>query len=355
MNTRGISFLITALAAISLVGCSSGVAPTASTAAPSATQAAPSSAASAASPSQAASPSVAQASPSDDATTVVEPSTSPEPALKVAWERSGPKPSQPCAYSPAVDSAGHIWVAVCWDSRFWIFDQAGKFLESWGTHGTGPGQLDFAYPANHDSIGGIAFAPDGTFYTFDGGNLRVQHFDKTRKFIGSWGSFGSGDGQFAKPTSITVDGRGHVFVADGIRADAQEFTADGTFVRVIGSGAINTTGFAYIAADKAGNLFGSEGHNVARFGPDGSVSATYDIGAIADIVSGMAVSGSGSLFVLSRADDGPQATTELDPEGEILHVWPGTGETLALDPKGKAAYVADVDWPFLRKYELPAG
>ena len=183
----------------------------------------------------------ASSEPSPSVPTVVEPAMSPGPELKVIWERGGPTPSKPCTYSPTIDAEGRIWVAVCWDSRFWIFSPGGKFLEAWGTPGSGTGQFDFAYSAGHDSIGGIAFAPDDTFYTFDAGNLRVQHFDKNRKLMTTWGSFGTGDGQFAKPTSIAVDGQGQVFVADGARADVQVFSPDGTFVRTLAEGKAGVT------------------------------------------------------------------------------------------------------------------
>lgn len=293
-------------------------------------------------------------STSSSAKTIVEPTTAVEPALKTLWQRGGPAPSKPCSYSPSIDAKGRIWVAVCWDSKFWILSADGKFLEAWGTPGSAAGQFDFAFPASHDSIGGIAFAPDGTYYTFDAGNLRVQHFGMDRKLITSWGSFGTGEGQFAKPTSIAVDGKGRVYIADASRADVQIFEPDGTFVRTIGAGEIGDGGFAYIAVDSTGNVFASESHAIAKFGPDGGAMAVYDLAAIANDPAGMAVAASGSLFVAARGDSEAEATIELAPTGSILHIWPGTGESLAVDRSGKAAYVADVEWPFIRKYALPA-
>lgn len=296
----------------------------------------------------------ASSEPSPSVPTVVEPAMSPGPELKVIWERGGPTPSKPCTYSPTIDAEGRIWVAICWDSRFWILSPGGKFLEAWGTPGSGTGQFDFAYPAGHDSIGGIAFAPDGTFYTFDAGNLRVQHFDKNRKLMTTWGSFGTGDSQFAKPTSIAVDGQGHVFVADGARADVQVFSPDGTYVRTLAEGKAGVPrNFAFVAVDRTGNVYVNQGHSIGKYAPDGTPMAVYDLGAIVPDLSGMAVDSSGSLFVLARGDSGAEATIKLKADGTVANTWPGTGESLALDPTGTAAYVADVEWPFVRKYSLP--
>src|SRR5205823_11703886 len=97
-----------------------------------------------AAPASAKSASASSPSPSSDLPAVVEPSMAVEPALKVAWERGGPAPSKPCSYSPSMDAKGRIWVAVCWDSKFWIFSPDGKFLEAWGSHGSEAGQFDFA-------------------------------------------------------------------------------------------------------------------------------------------------------------------------------------------------------------------
>jgi sugar lactone lactonase YvrE len=297
--------------------------------------------------------------PSPSVTTIVEPSGSTEPALKLLWEGKGrPAPSQPCTYSPTVDSQGRLWVNVCWDNRFWIFKPDGTFVEAWGTPGSGPGQFDFAYSADHDSIGGLAFAPDGSFYTFEAGNLRVQHFGKDRKFISSWGSFGTDPGQFAKPTAIAVDQRGQVYVADGARADVQVFAGDGTYVRTVGAGKVGQpSNFAYLDVDRDGNVYVSEeNHIVAKYGPDGTPLVRYDLTAIPGDASDISIGPSGQLFVSFTSDTGAHraATVALDPQGKMLHLWPGVGEDLLVDKAGTGLYATDVEAPYLAKYALPS-
>src|SRR5581483_5070664 len=61
----------------------------------------------------------------------------------------------------------------------------------------------------------VAWDAAGNIFVSDGyGNSRVAKFDKDGKFIKSWGSKGTGPGQFDLPHAIAVDAQGEVYVAD---------------------------------------------------------------------------------------------------------------------------------------------
>jgi len=62
--------------------------------------------------------------------------------------------------------------------------------------GAGDGQL------NHPTD--VAAAPDGRVYVTDSGAQRVQYFLPAGGFLGSFGSPGSGPGQFSDPRGIAV-------------------------------------------------------------------------------------------------------------------------------------------------------
>ncbi len=70
----------------------------------------------------------------------------------------------------------------------------------------------------------------GNIYVADGyGNARVAGWNKNGKFIKSWGSRGSGPGQFNIPHSLAIDLQGNVYVADTENKRIQVFDPDGNF------------------------------------------------------------------------------------------------------------------------------
>src|SRR5579862_2290245 len=61
----------------------------------------------------------------------------------------------------------------------------------------------------------VAWDAAGDIYVADGlGNARIAKFDKNGKFIKSWGSRGTANGQFNTVAGIAIDGQGNVYAAD---------------------------------------------------------------------------------------------------------------------------------------------
>ena len=100
------------------------------------------------------------------------------------------------------------------------------FLASWGGV-TGDGQ--FASPH------GIAVDGSGNVYLADVENNRVQKFTSSGQFLTKWGSHGRGDGQFESPFSIAVDDSGNIYVTDSGDAQVQKFSSSGTFLDQVGN------------------------------------------------------------------------------------------------------------------------
>lgn len=102
------------------------------------------------------------------------------------------------------------------------FSLNGTYLGQWGSYGRGNGQFDVP--------NAIAVNSSGDVYVSDFGNKRIDEFSSTGAPITQWGSIGSGKGQFEAPLGLGIDSSGNVYVADGLLYRIQEFTSSGAFI-----------------------------------------------------------------------------------------------------------------------------
>ena len=99
----------------------------------------------------------------------------------------------------ATDKAGNVYVADA-NSRIQVFTAAGKFLRTWGSAGSENGQFNVAED--------LAVSPDGTIWVADAQNGRLQQFSAAGAFLTSV-AVPVGD----LPRGIAVDNGGNVLVA----------------------------------------------------------------------------------------------------------------------------------------------
>jgi hypothetical protein len=102
-----------------------------------------------------------------------------------------------------------------------VFAPDGTFLRSWGTAGTGPGQWQVPR--------GIGIDAQGHVYVGDVNNHRVDVFNGDGTFVRSFGT-AMGPGQLGSPNDVDIDSTGAVFVADSAPGGIAEFTSEGNFV-----------------------------------------------------------------------------------------------------------------------------
>lgn len=108
-----------------------------------------------------------------------------------------------------------------------VFDiNSGNHLFDLGKRGIGPGE--FNLPRD------VAIGINGQIYVVDGGNFRVQVFDRTGKFIQSFGSVGKQLGNFARPKEVATDPAGNVYVVDAAFGNFQIFSPEGDLLMFIG-------------------------------------------------------------------------------------------------------------------------
>ncbi len=327
------------------------------------TGASPSGSSTAASPSAAAPPSASSADTSPAASIV--PSLGD---LKLLWQKAGPTSVKTETYWPAIDPlTGDVWVASSFQNAYWIFKPDGSYVGTWGTAGTGPGQLALTTHDPHpDGVGAIAFAPDGSFYIADNGNFRVEEFDKDRHFVRQWGGFGTGPGQFVSPKGIATDGK-LVFVADDPRGDMQVFDSQGHFVTSFPFPTIffsltrdghlvfaDNEAHDLVVMDANGNVVAREPIDFPGYGPD-AAQAGSPTGAGQPVQEP-----NGRILIVIGSDAGVGGLLEIDQQGRVVRRWSTGSETMALAPDGTSLYMALTGpsltgWPFIRKYALPQG
>jgi streptogramin lyase len=91
------------------------------------------------------------------------------------------------------------------------FSPDGKLLMTLGTRG-GAAAPGFFYQPND-----VLVAPNGTIFVSEGhggANARILKFSKDGRLLKTWGTRGSGDGQLDGPHALAMDSRGRLFVGD---------------------------------------------------------------------------------------------------------------------------------------------
>jgi hypothetical protein len=103
----------------------------------------------------------------------------------------------------------------------------GTLIRSFGSLGSGNGQ--FTDPVE------LAIGPGNRIYIADTNNHRIQILERNGTFVKAFGSNGSGDGQFNKPRGLAISSDNEVFVSEDGNHRIQVFDANGTFIRKWGS------------------------------------------------------------------------------------------------------------------------
>jgi DNA-binding beta-propeller fold protein YncE len=139
----------------------------------------------------------------------------------------------------AADSAGNVYVANYRQNAITVFSPSGECLYSFGSTGTGDGQFRTPYGVStgFDPVTGRELV-----YVADAQNSRVQVFELDGTFVGKFGVAGDPDRPGTLTTlrrvSVATDGSGDVWVADlwGWRAERWARTPSGwEYAQTIGS------------------------------------------------------------------------------------------------------------------------
>jgi tripartite motif-containing protein 71 len=136
---------------------------------------------------------------------------------QLKWGQRGTK-TEPGSINFAWDAAinpsnDRVYVANRESHEIEVFDANGGYVTRWGYRGTALGKFTFPQGVVFDTSTSPA-----TLLVADSGNNRIQRFSILSSGKGSattsYGSKGTGDGQFSVPTGIDVAPDGTIWVAD---------------------------------------------------------------------------------------------------------------------------------------------
>jgi DNA-binding beta-propeller fold protein YncE len=144
------------------------------------------------------------------------------------------------------------------NARIVKFDKSGKFIKTWGQKGSGPLDLDIPHTLAMDSRGRL--------FVGDRNNNRIQIYDQDGKLLDSWS-------QFSRPSGVYIDKNDKIYVADsesgsvskahgawkrGMRVGSAIDGSVTAFIPDPDENATTTSAAEGVAVDSMGNIFGAE-------------------------------------------------------------------------------------------------
>ncbi len=128
---------------------------------------------------------------------------------------------------------------------------------------------------------GLKVHPDGRVFVADTHYHRVMIFDRDGRSLGSFGSEGTGDGQFQLPTDVAFDAQGFIYVSEYQGNDRiTKWSPDLHFVAAFGETEIEgkrLTRPTGLAIDDEQTLWVADAcnHRIVRFSLDGAVLTIF--------------------------------------------------------------------------------
>ncbi len=140
-----------------------------------------------------------------------------------AWAR--PPNEQPDCHLIYISPNDEVYLADREAHQVLKYTTDGKRVMALGTRNRAQMQAPFNHPTD------ISVSPWGEIYISDGyANSSVHRFTPEGEHLSSFGSPGSGPGQFRVPHSLRLSADGRVFVCDRENNRVQVFTRDGQYI-----------------------------------------------------------------------------------------------------------------------------
>ncbi len=239
----------------------------------------------------------------------------------------------------ASDAAGDVYVVDSSHNRIEKFTSEGAFITSWGHAGSALGDFNFGSSQNYTQPPGGGIAVAGNYvYVADSGNDRMERFNLEGGEAMTWGTHGSGPGEFSYPRAVAAN-ESEVIVSDDDNHRLEQFTPNGAFEAAFGTAGTGPGqfGFPYgVALDAAGEVFVADDINdrVVKLTPQLTFAGAWGgYGSKAGQLAfprALASDPQGDTYVADTANDRIQ---EFDPEGNYVR-------TIGLSGRGPGAFTA---------------
>jgi uncharacterized protein YjiK len=209
----------------------------------------------------------------------------------------------------------YVYVVDTGNSRINMYNKTGDFVYSWGTYGENPGMFQMPVSINSNQngelfvgdiekksiqlfdtkgtysdqidssllqgesflgISALAFDSEDNLYAVSTDN-RILKFSNNEEFLNFFGSRGSEEGWFNKPSGIAIDSKNDIYVADTNNHRIQKFDSNGNFLLSWGTEGTGQGQFEEpvgLATDKADNIYvvDKKNNNVQKFSLYGRVN-----------------------------------------------------------------------------------
>ncbi|NBV42308.1 hypothetical protein EBR96_06020, partial [bacterium] len=157
--------------------------------------------------------------------------------------------------------SGNIWVADTGYSVIKVYSPSGNFIQ----------RIDGVF-----GINGVVLDSSRNIYVVQPVQNRIKKLDPDGNVLLSWGSAGTGEGQFSDARSIAIDSQNRIYVSEFANNRVQVFNSDGVFLYQFGTAGVENgqfSGPSGIAIGSSGQIYVSDyGNNrVQRFSYDGQL------------------------------------------------------------------------------------
>ena len=210
-----------------------------------------------------------------------------------------------------------LFVVDSGDKKIKVFDNSGNLVKTWGTIGSGEGEL-----TNPQAI----LAEKSYVHVSDIGNSKIITFDNDGNFIRDWGNSGFEYQLVQNPTDIAVDGNGIYYISDGNQNRILKFDATGNYVGEINEFLTASAKFSSIESittngDNDIFLLSTKNNRILHFLDNGAFSKSFGTSGESNKQFQDPVSLEFSNEHLYVADSGNDRVIVINTTGDYITKW----------------------------------